>query len=422
MVRREPRGGDRAALLRILLLNQYFHPDLAASAQIATDLAVDLAAAGHRVTVISGRATYAGRRRTLPARETFRGVEIRRVVCTGFGRGSLVGRLTDYATFFLSVFATVPFVGRNDVVLAMSTPPFIAWAAVWARLFGARRFVFWVQDVYPDIALELGMLKPGPFAALLRLGARRVLQSADEVVAIGEVMARRLADGGADPGRLRIVENWSDGSAVSRLEEGEGELAAELGLAGSFVVLYSGNLGNAHDFSGLEEAVPRFLAEAPDAVFVFVGEGAQKSRLERSLGRFSPRVRFLPYREREDLSGSLSLGAVHLVTQREGLEGLVVPSKLYGILAAGRPVLFLGPEETEVAERISRWDLGSTVPPREADRILEALHGFRSLGRDGRRAIGLRAREVFDRDFDRRVATARFRGILERAAGAEGKA
>lgn len=403
--------------MRILLLNQYFHPDLAASAQIATDLAVDLAAAGHEVTAVAGRGIYAGENRRRPVRETHDGVEIVRLPCTNFGRRRLAGRLADYATFFASMFLFAPFARKADVVVVMSTPPLLPLAGMVARLFRKGRLVVWVQDVYPEVAIELGALRPGLLARGLAAASRRILAGADRVVAIGEVMAERLVAAGAPSARIRVVENWSDGRLVRRIPEGTGGPRGELGLVGKFVVLYSGNLGNAHDFSGLEAAIESLASTHPDIRFVFVGEGAQKRRLGERFPPGHPTVRFLPYREKSDLGESLGLGDLHLVTQKAGLEGLVVPSKFYGILAAGRPMLFVGPARSEVAARVSELGIGSRVDPSDGPAIEREILAWSRRSAGDRQAIGEQARRLFDERFDRRLRTSEFARVLAEIAG-----
>ena len=398
--------------MRILLLNQFFYPDIAASAQLATDLAVDLVGAGHEVSAVSGRGVYAGGAKSLPMRDAYRGVKIVRLPCTDFGRGSLAGRLIDYASFLVSSVAAIPFLGRFDVVVVMSTPPLLVVSGLVARRLTCNRLIFWVQDVYPEVALALGAIRQGPLCSILAWVSRKALQGADRVVTIGEVMTERLVAAGADPGKIDVVENWADGSGLVRIPEGEGRLRGEMGLNGRFVVLYSGNLGNAHDFSGLEMAIEQITQIRRDVVFVFAGEGAQKARLMK---RFSGRedfVRFLPYREREDLAEGLALGDLHVVTQRRGLEGLVVPSKFYGILAAGRPVLYLGPERTEVARRVQQLDVGETVEPEDAEAIEKAVSRWAEMSPSKRQEVGIRARSVFDSDFDRKISTGRWGRIL----------
>lgn len=403
--------------MRILLLNQYFHPDLAASAQIATDLAVDLASTGHEVVAVAGRGVYAGENQRRPARETHDGVAIVRLPCTNFGRRRLAGRLADYATFFASMFLFVPFAPKADVVVVMSTPPLLPLAGMAARLFRKGKLVVWVQDVYPEIALELGALRPGLLASLLRGASRRILSGADRVVAIGEVMAERLLAAGADATRVRVVENWSDGRLVRRVPEGTGGPRSELGLDGKFVVLYSGNLGNAHDFSGLEAAIESLAPTHPEIQFVFVGEGAQKRRLAEKFPPGHPTVRFLPYREKADLSESLGLADLHVVTQKAGLEGLVVPSKFYGILAAGRPMLFVGPSHCEVAARVAELGIGSVVDPADGAAIEREILGWSRRSASDRGALGEKARSSFEKRFDRRLRTSEFERVLAEVSG-----
>ena len=334
--------------MRVLLLNQVFHPDVAATGQLAADLAEDLVAAGHEVTVVTGRGAYAGGERW-PARERWRGIEIERVRATSLGKGTLVRRAVDAATFYLAAAWRLLAGPRPDVILAMSTPPLVASAAALARRLRGVPFVYWVQDVYPDLAVAFGVLRPGGLACrLLEAASRFTTASADAVVVLGDAMARRLEAKGVPASRLRVVPNWADGAAVVPLEAAANPFLRDHGLQGQRVVLYSGNMGRAHDVGTLLQ-LARSMPDRAGVTFLFIGDGHLRGEVEAA-SRELPNVRLLPYQRRDDLSRSLSAGDVHLVTQRPETLGLLEPSKFYGALAVGRPVLFLGGREYELPD------------------------------------------------------------------------
>lgn len=400
--------------MRILAINQFYAPDEAATSQLLTDLCEDLACQGDEVSVIASRGGYLGGNK-LPDEETIRGVRVFRPWATSFGKGSIPRRLADYGSFFATAIAKAVTVSRPDVILALTTPPLIATGAM--AVARARRIplVAWVQDIYPQIAIELGVLRERhPAVPLLNRAALGTYRSSQAIVALSQGMADRLADFGAPRDRLHVIPNWADGRALVPVSA-DTAFRKEHGLEGKFVVMYSGNLGAAHDAKTMIEAARRLEKRAPHVVFVIVGDGirrAEAQRLAEGLGN----VRFLPYQPRERLVESLASADVHLVTLREGFEGLLVPSKMYGALACGRPVFFVGPSGCEVARAIREEGIGWAGRPGDAEGLATAIEKASEI-RGEHEALSSRAREVFEARYDRPVAVAKWKRVLEQAAG-----
>ncbi|BDG09635.1 glycosyltransferase family 4 protein [Anaeromyxobacter paludicola] len=397
--------------MKLLLLNQFFHPDLAATAQLATDLAEDLAAAGVSVTALAGRGSYLGGG-TLPARERHRGVEIRRVAATSLGKRTLAHRALDYGSFYAAAAVELLRLPRQDVVLAMTTPPLIAAAALAVRPLRGAKLVYWVQDLYPEIAVAMGVLGPrAPATAAMRAASRQVLSRADAVVVLGEAMRDRVLAAGARADRVEVIPNWADGRAVRPVPHGENPLRAELLGDARHLVMYSGNMGRAHDLQTLLDAA-RLLREHRDVRFVFLGDGERRREVELA-ARELPNVRLGPYQPRDRLALSLSAADLHLASLQPAFLGLVEPSKLYGILAAGRPTLFAGPEECEVARTLSREACGVVVPNGAAERLADAVLQLTRTD-DARIRMGELARAALEKHHDRRVACRSFERLLDR--------
>jgi len=394
--------------MKILLLNQFFHPDHSATAQLATDLAEDLSARGHQVTVLAARGRYLGGGR-LSARELHHGVEILRVRSTSLGKSSTARRLVDYLTFLCAAAWRVLLLPKADVVVCLSTPPLVATIAAALRAVRRVPFVFWLQDVYPDLAIEFGVVRrDGAVAGASRAVAEWTLRRADRVVVLGEAMAARVAAHGVPGPRIRVVPNWADGRCLVPLDPTKNRFIRDHGLEGKRIVLYSGNMGRAHDLATLLGAA-RAMRARDDLVFLFIGDGDKRREVEAAAAAL-PAVRILPYMPREQLSESLSSGDVHVVSQSTGTLGLLEPSKLYGAMAVGRPVLFIGPAGGEAAVTVARERLGEVVAPGDVAGAVAALE--RLLGDD---EAGPRARAAFERAYDRPVRTAQLASILESA-------
>lgn len=400
--------------MHVLAVNQFYAPDHAATSQLLTDLCEDLVGGGDRVTVIASRGGYLGGG-NLAARERIHGVDVVRPWATRFGKRSTLHRMSDYLSFWATAIADVARIEAPDAILALTTPPMIAAGA--AVVATARRIplVTWVQDVYPEVAVAFGVLPPRHLAVSALAGVQRLTHRASRrIVALSAGMADRLRSQGAAPERLRIVPNWADGHMLQPLDPAENPFRAEHGLEGRFVVMYSGNLGVGHEFQTLVSAARRLQDRCPEVLFLFVGDGARRKEVEQ-LSDGCSNVRFLPYQPRERLRESLAAADLHVITLREGLEGLLVPSKLYGALAVGRPVVFVGPPTCEVARVVGQHGVGWVGRPGDVEGLAAMLEqAARSPHVCHER--GAAARQLFLDAYDRKAAATAWRTVLQEAS------
>lgn len=359
-------GGSKLELhlVAIVVVNRFYAPDVSATSQLVSQLGERLVRSGFPVIVACGRFRHQDFSAPLPRRETVEGVDVRRVGSTRFGRDRLLGRSLDVLTLYLGlVVLLLRTVRRGDIVLAKTDPPMLsALCGAIARVRGAH-LVNWVQDVFPETAERLGVgLAGGVPGVVLRWLRNRAARRAVVNVAIGERMRGHLAACGVPPERLAVIHNWAE-AAVRPVAPAENELRTAWGLQGRFVVGYSGNMGRAHEFETLLAAAPWVEAECPSVTFLLIGAGHHRRRLEAEVAqRGLGNVMFQDFQPRERLAMSLSVPDVHLVSLLPALEGLIVPSKFYGILAAGRPVFFIGDEEGEVARIIRAEGCGAAFP------------------------------------------------------------
>ncbi|MBE7480995.1 MAG: glycosyltransferase family 4 protein [Polyangiaceae bacterium] len=400
--------------MRVLAVNQFYPPDHAATGQLLGELCADLAAGGDEVTVVASSGTYLGGQK-LPGRDLLDGVHVIRPWATSFGKASRRGRLSDYLSFWATALGRAARVARPDVILALTTPPMIAAGVV--ALGVARRIpvTTWVQDVYPEVAAAFGVLdeRGAPYRALLRTAAA-THGATCRVVALSDGMAERLVAQGAPRSRIRVIQNWADGNLIFPVEHGENPFRQAHLSGDSFLAMYSGNLGVGHDMATLIDAARLLRERDPRVQLVFVGEGARKAEAERraqGLGN----VRFLPYQRKSDLRFSLAAADVHLVSLNEGLQGLLVPSKVYGALASGRPICYVGPASCEVARVVESHGVGLAVRNGDSEGLASALSRLAN-DRGLWAAMCLKARSIFLERFDRPVAVAQFRQVLSEAA------
>jgi len=360
-------------------VNRYFQPDHSATSQIASDLAVQLASRGWDVAAITSRQRYDDARAQLPARDRWNGVEIHRVWSTRFGRGGLAGRAIDYLTFYASAFFAMRR-ERDAVVIAMTDPPMLSVLATLA----SKRVVNWLQDLFPEVAESLGIKAP----RILRRIRDWSLRRARANVVLGDLMAARVPN-------ATVIHNWADEQLTPIATHND-----------RFVVGYSGNLGRAHEFETIIEA----MRQLPDVRFVFTGGGAQLVHVKAAAGA---NAEFRPYAPREKLSESLSSADAHLVSLQPSLEGLIVPSKFYGILAVARPVIFIGARDGELARLIEEYRCGVVVQPGDVEGL---KRGIATVAAD--REMGQRGRALYLARFAPHHAFAAWERVIE-SAGAE---
>jgi len=398
--------------MRVLLLNQVFYPDVAATAQHAHDLARHLVDSGHEVTAIASRSIYGESGASLPARETVDGIEIRRVGRSLFGKSTIAARLVDFLLFYVLAVVECIRVRRPEVVVCFTTPPFITLVGWLMRRVRGTRWVYWVMDLYPDVPVALEVMRPrAPLTRVLESIHRFCLRRADAVVVLGRCMLDRVRAKDVDRGQLHRIGVWSDEQEVKPLARSENPYRAEWLLGDRFVVMYSGNFGLAHDVRTMCEAARR-LAGDDRIRFVFVGGGKRKSEVEAFVGRHGlANCVLAPYQPRERLHASLSCADVHLVSIREGLEGLIVPCKLFGIMAAERPAIFIGDESSELARVLTEHACGFAIREGDVDGLVERILAL-VADADARRSMGERARAALSEAYARRRACEQWEALL----------
>jgi colanic acid biosynthesis glycosyl transferase WcaI len=394
---------------RILVFNQYYAPAFESTAQLLTQLCEALAE-DYAVTVVTG--VVEG---TVPGRETRNGVEVVRVFSTAYERRRLSRRATNYLTYVASSLWVGLTKERADLVLCMSDPPFVS---AFARLAAARRrvpYITIVQDVFPEIAVELGRLRSPLVVRILSSLVGFGLRHAARVVAIGETMRLRLIAKGVPSGRVVVIPNWVDAAEMTP-QPRDNEWAREHDLAGMFVVMHSGNVGYAQDLELLVRAAT-FIRDLDDVRFVVVGNGAKKLELIALAERLeAPNILFLPYQDWDVLPQSLSTADVHFVGLGEGLSGYIVPSRMNGVLSVGRPVIVAADRESEIVRVVENARCGIVIPPGRPELLAQAIRDARS-GVYDLDEMGRNGREYVEREIDRSVSIGRYRDLIAELIG-----
>lgn len=391
--------------MKIIFVNRFFFPDHSATSQLLTDLAFHLAELGHDVHVVTSRLRYEDPRASLPSSEVANGVKIHRIWTSRFGRDSLFGRALDYATFYTSAgWGLFRLARREDVVVAKTDPPLISVVAAFIARLRAARLVNWLQDVFPEAAVALGVKGlEGWLGKMVRRLRDASLAQAVMNVVLSEDMAGYVVEIGTPRDRVRVVPNWVDDEAIAPIPPERNRLRERWKLSGKFVVGYSGNMGRAHEFETILEAITRLRVET-GIVFLLIGGGNQAAYLQKEAVRRSlSQIQFKPYQPREVLAESLGAADVHLVSLRPDVERFVVPSKFYGIAAAARPVVFIGDPDGEIGKTVRSGNCGAVVRPQESAELAKVL--LRLRDDEGLRLEwGRNARRLVDERFSRKKA------------------
>ncbi len=391
-------------------MNRSFWPDREATGQFLTELCDDLSQ-DHEVTIVAGPSYHAngngaGRFR-LWSRERHGKVAIIRTWGTRFSKSNLAGRLVNLGTYYLLAAMVAFRLPRPDVIVAETDPPLLgALAAVLKRRWGCR-LIYNVRDLYPDIAEVTGGVRSPFLLDLLRRGNDYAYQRADLIVTLGHDMAQRIVDKGVPKDKVVVVPDWVDCGRIRPMDSNP----LRHSFGDKFVVMYSGNLGLSQQLEVVLEAAAR-LRDDERIMFAMIGEGARKKWLqERASAMGLKNLVFLPYQPLEKLAESLGAADLHLIPLAAGAAGCLVPSKIYGILAAGRPFIAMMEESAEVA-RIARDDgVGFVVRPGDAEALIVAIREAADAP-ERLRQMGERARRLAELRFDRIKVTSRFGSML----------
>jgi glycosyltransferase involved in cell wall biosynthesis len=409
--------------MHVCFFNRSYYPDLSATGQLLTELAEDLVRAhGWDVTVVCGYPLRSASAKApadrsdaqLPASEWRNGVHIVRAAGSTLDPKQFVGRAANYVSYFTSAAVKGLALRKPDVVVALTDPPIVGLAALAAAKKAGVPFVFLCEDIFPEVATLLEDFHSATVNDVLTQVNRFLVRKASRIIALGDTMKRRLVDGkGADPAKVIVIHNWADCSAVAPGPR-DNAFARQHGLVDKFVALHAGNIGLSQDLEIVLHAADQ-LRDRDDIVFVFVGEGAKKKDLQDIAQRRDLRnVIFLPFQPREAMDQSYATADVSLISLKRGLAGVIVPSKVYNVLASGRACVAAVEPDCEVADIIQRAGCGYVVDPGDASALRARVV---QLAADRQRAsdMGARARAAA-LEFDRPRQVAAYDGVLREVA------
>jgi len=402
--------------MKLLLISAFFPPEVGSAAHLFYELGQAFRARGHEVLVLTGLPRYhvaesAGKVRRAPViREDYHGLRVFRVFNLDIPWNAPVMRGLDQFVSAGCAGLAGLCLPRFDAALVYSPPLPLALAALACCRLRGRPLVVNIQDLFPQSAIDLGVLRQPHLIRLFRTLESLLYRRADHVVVHSRGNRDYLTARGAPPGRVCVVSNWVDTEAV-RPSPRDNALRAQLGLDGRFVVSFAGIMGYSQDLDTVVESA-RLLRDRPDIVFLLVGDGVEKPGLEARVRRLGlSNVRFLPMQPREKYPEVLAASDLCLVTLRPEVRTPVVPSKILSIMAAGRPVLASLPLMGDAPALIREAGCGVAVPPAQPAALSRAVADLADDA-PARAAMGDRGRDYAQRHLSLSAISARLERLL----------
>ncbi|MDQ7013652.1 MAG: glycosyltransferase family 4 protein [Planctomycetota bacterium] len=411
-------GKDSKPRTRVLILNQYYIPDVAATGHLLHELAVELVKLGFEVEVLTGRPSYGPPNtwQDCPLRETADGVKIRRFKVARFDKNFLPGRVINYLTFVVPMILSMIFKSRRDTVYLYTTnPPFLGVIGAFVRLFREHHYVTLLHDAHPQLGVWVGTFKQG--SLIERSWSwlnRRKYNRSRETIVLCKAAKRLVHETYEVPeGHIHVIPNWADGEDLFPMKKGESAVAHEQGFLDDFVLLYSGNMGLYYEFETVLAAA-ELLRDEPFKL-VLVGGGGKKKWIEEEIERRGlTNTITLPYQPFERLNESLNACDASLVTIAKGIEGISFPSKLYTSLAVGKPIVGLSESRSELREIVERNECGVWCELGDAAglaaKLRELIHNPALAAR-----LGTNARSTFEHGYTREICAAKYADVLRLA-------
>lgn len=396
---------------KFVIISQVYVPDPAAVGQHLADVAEELARRGHDVTVYTSNRGYDDPSLAYPVSEELHGVHVRRIPLSSFGKGSFFTRLAGGSSFLAQAIARTLSMSDVDSVLVSTSPPIAPLAGVALKKLKRVGLKYWVMDVNPDQAIALGLAAPGSASVkAFESMNRAILSNADDVVVLDRFMAERMRSKGDVENRMTILPPWPADDVTSPIQHSENPFRREYVPEGKRVFMYSGNHGPSHPLATVLDAAVR-VQDDPRLLFMFIGGGSGKAEVD---SKRSPSIVSLPYQPLDKVRYSLSAADVHIVTVGDAVPGIVHPSKVYGAMALGRPILLVGPRENHVADIMAEADIGWHIPHGDVDRAVGVIRSIASLPESELVAKGMAGRDWIVRQGGKAGMVARMADVVER--------
>ena len=382
--------------MKILIISQAFWPDTASVSQHMTDLAEEMTKRGHEIKVFSSRHDYENNKITFPAQEDYKGIRIERILTTGFGKRTVIGRIGDFFSFNLLLYFKLLGIQRNqhDLILCTTSPPLVAYIAVKASRRKKIPLCYWTMDLQPELSIASGLIKEGSVSAkaLTRMGNYSIRNS-DFILTLDNYMKNYLLRRGALEDRVFTIPVWPAMEKTYTGKRMENSFRLENGFGDKIVIMYSGNHSYVHPLDTLLKAAYN-LRKEKSFLFVFIGGGVRKKDVtDFKTAHDLENILQLPYQPRENIHNSLGAADLQVVIMGDGQVGYTHPNKIYGAMFVGKPVLYIGPSPSHITDILCQLEGNIKVMHGEADNLTEQLSFFGKLSEEEKAVIGEQNRQ-----------------------------
>ncbi len=375
--------------MRILLINQTFYPDVTATGQYLTDLALELAKKEENVTVLTAARGYEPPHHRLLNVETYRGIHIVRVWPFKFNRTNRFLRILDAACVNAAFTFKLLQLPKFDRIVALTSPPLVGWTAAIVSRWKKAKFIYWLMDINPDEAIEAGWIgKNSLYAHFLDWVLKMTLHRSHKILCLDRYMRERIAAKAGNPSEnIFILPPWAHDEELETIPHEFNKFRKEFNLEGKFVVMYAGNHSICHPLGTLLEAAA-LLGHDSSIQFLFIGDGERTSEVSAfKHRRHLSNITQIPYQTRSDLKFSLSAADLHAVVMGDNYVGIVHPSKIYGVLTIGRPFVYIGPPDSHVMEIIKKDGIGYETRHGQPEKLVEIIKRAAALTQQEKQEI-----------------------------------
>ena len=362
---------------KILILSEFFYPDKSSTPKVLTELAEDFVKNGLDVEVICSNHSYKGNLK-LSKKEIFNGIKIARINSSNFNRNSKIGRLINYVSFTFNLFIKLLFSNRYDSILVVSNPPLIPFIAYLNKLMKNKPYYYLVHDVYPDIAVEVGAIKKDsvPYKLMNKIN-QLAIKNTEKLIVLGKDMKDIFLKKGVEEQGIKIITNWSKKYKLS-FEKADNAFYKERELISTLNIVYTGNIGRFHDIETIIEIAKVSMEDLPNVRFIFVGDGFKRKDLELAIKNGTSNIIISDYQYDASYLDVLSGADLFISTLSPRIKGLGVPSKTYSYLAAGKPIIAIMEQGTEIGDLVESENLGIRADSMEVDKVIDFIKGISS--------------------------------------------
>ncbi|MDH5716425.1 MAG: glycosyltransferase family 4 protein [Spirochaetia bacterium] len=398
---------------KITILSQYFYPDTAATGQLLTELAEDMAKFKFNIKVFCGLNDN-GNREKLRKKEIYKNIKIRRVSFFNTSKNKKSGRIIGSIAFVKFIFFRILFEDKQRLLFIVTNPPFLMVVGYIMKLLFKQKYVILVHDIYPEIAEVLGYIKcRGFIARIWRFMNKKIYQKADSIIVLSEDMKNQLKNTYKKiEHKISVIPNWADENLIFPVPRKDNWFYKNNNFENKFILMYSGNLGLFQDLESIVEAV--WFSKNKNLLLVFIGDGGKKPVLQKmATERKLENIIFLNYLDKKDLAYSLSSADISFISLEKNVEELCMPSKLYSIMASGRPVIAITNEKSEIAQIIKKSECGFAIKQYDIKSIVDKIEYLYNNPKI-KEKLGKNARIFFEKHFKRSIITRKYLRLLSK--------